>query len=293
MTEFYEGMIYRPPSEARSLILQITVGCKHNKCTFCYMYKDKKYRQRTPEEIEAIIEEGFQYRPHAERIFLADGDALSVETGLLVDILQRLYAKFPRLKRVGIYGGPLGILEKSPEELKLLLQHGLHIVYLGVESGSAAILKRVNKGVAPEEMISAGRRIVESGLQLSCTVISGLGGLENWQEHAVETARVLNAIDPQYVGLLTLMLEADTPLLKQVKAGTFTLLNQWEVLQELALMISELTLSGCTFRSNHPSNYLSLKAYLPDDKDRLLQSLHTVIEQNKQELLRPESWRGL
>ncbi|MDX9872369.1 MAG: radical SAM protein [Clostridia bacterium] len=290
---FYEGMVYRPPSEASSLILQVTVGCKHNACTFCTMYKDKRYRQRTPEEIEALIEEGFSHFPYAERIFLADGDALSLDTKIICDILKKLYAKFPHLQRVGIYGGPLNILEKSPKELQLLRQHGLHIVYLGIESGSAHILQQVNKGVTPEEMIAAGRSIVDAGLLLSCTVIAGLGGVERSEEHAVETARVLNAIDPQYVGVLTLMLEPGSPLLKQVRAGTFQLLNPWEILRELALLISELTLSDCTFRSNHASNYLSLKAHLPEEKESLLQSLHTVIVENRPELLKPESWRGL
>lgn len=142
---FYEGSIYRPPSESSSLILQVTVGCKHNQCTFCSMYKGKTFRQKKREEIDVIIEEGASLYPFAERIFLADGDALTFETELLVDILKKIYARFPHLKRVGIYGGPLDILAKSPEELSLLKQHGLHIVYLGIESGSAEVLQHIKK----------------------------------------------------------------------------------------------------------------------------------------------------
>lgn len=290
---FYEGSIYRPPSEASSLILQVTVGCKHNQCTFCSMYKGKAYRQKKREEIAGIIEEGVSLYPFAERIFLADGDALTLDTEILVNILKELYTRFPRLKRVGIYGGPLDILAKSPEELSLLKQHGLHIVYLGIESGSAEVLQRIKKGVTPQEMIKAGQRIVTSGILLSCTVISGLGGAELTKEHALETAKVVSAIDPQYFGTLTLMLEPSVPLLRQINAGTFKLLNPWENLQELRLIIQQLEVNNCIFRSNHASNYLTLKAHLPEEKDALLTTLSNVIKQNRNELLRPETWRGL
>lgn len=290
---FYEGSIYRPPSEASSLILQVTVGCKHNQCTFCSMYKGKSYHQKTREEIAEIIAEGASLYPFAERIFLADGDALTLETELLVDILKELYARFPRLKRVGTYGGPLDILAKSPEELSLLKQHGLHIVYLGIESGSAEVLQHIKKGVTPQEMITAGQRIVASGILLSCTVISGLGGAELTKEHALETAKVVSAIDPQYFGTLTLMLEPEAPLRRQVVTGSFRLLNPWETLQELKLMLQNLDVHNCIYRSNHASNYLTLKAHLPVEKDALLTTLSNVIKQNHNELLRPETWRGL
>ncbi|HVJ49673.1 radical SAM protein [Desulfitobacterium sp.] len=290
---FYEGNIYRPPSEASSLILQVTVGCKHNQCTFCSMYKGKPYRQKNREEIAEIIEEGVALYPLAKRIFLADGDALTLDTELLVDLLKELYARFPRLERVGIYGGPLDILAKSSAELTLLRQYGLQIVYLGIESGSAVVLKQIKKGVTPQEMITAGQRIVASGILLSCTVISGLGGTEYTKEHALETAKVVNAIDPQYFGTLTLILEPEAPLRRQVAAGTFKLLNPWETLEELKLMIQHLDVHNCVYRSNHASNYLTLKAHLPEEKDALLATLTNVLEQNRDELLRPETWRGL
>lgn len=290
---FYEGSIYRPPSEASSLILQVTVGCKHNQCTFCSMYKGKSYRQKTREEIAEIIDEGVALYPFTERIFLADGDALSLDTELLVDILKELYSRFTRLKRVGIYGGPLDILAKSPEDLSLLRQQGLHIVYLGIESGCTQVLKHIKKGVTPQEMITAGQRIVASGILLSCTAISGLGGKEYSNEHALQTAKVVSAIDPHYFGTLTLMLEPAAPLLREVNVESFKLLSPWEILQELKLMLQNIDVSNCIFRSNHASNYLTLKAHLPEEKDNLLVTLTNVIEQNRKELLRPETWRGL
>ena len=290
---FYEGIIYRPPSEGSSLILQVTVGCRHNQCTFCSMYKGKSFRIKGREEIMGVIEAGARQYPFAERIFLADGDALTLDTELLLDILKELYRQFPHLKRVGIYGGPKDILDKSLEELKLLYQKGLGIVYLGVESGSSILLDQIRKGVTPEEMITAGQRIVTSGLKLSCTVILGLGGMEHSQEHALDTAKVISAINPHYLGALTLMLEPEAPLSRHIKTGNFRLLSPWEVLQELQLMIQHLDVQNCVFRSNHASNYLSLKANLPSEKESLLATLARVIEENREEHLRPETWRGL
>ncbi|MGI6120168.1 MAG: radical SAM protein, partial [Desulfosporosinus sp.] len=191
---FYEGNIYRPPSEAYSLILQITVGCRHNACTFCTMYKEKTFRIKTREEINSIIAIAEEQASNTERIFLADGDAIAVDTPLLIEILDRLYEKFPRLKKVGIYGGPKDILAKSPKELAELKAHGLTIVYLGIESGNAEILTAVRKGVTPEQIVAAGQKVRESGLTLSCTVIIGLGGKALSHEHAVDTARITSAI---------------------------------------------------------------------------------------------------
>jgi len=290
---FYEGVIYRPPSEASSLILQVTVGCRHNQCTFCSSFKDKPYRAKSREEIAEIIKEGYSLHPYAERIFLADGDALTLDTELLLNILKELYQTFKHLKRVGIYGAPKDILEKSLEELTLLGQHGLHVVYLGVESGSSEVLSQVKKGVTPEEMIIAGQRVVTSGIKLSCTVILGLGGTRYSKEHALETAKVINAIDPHYLGLLTLMIEPAAPLSRQVDSGNFKLLSPWEILQELELMIQHINVNDCVFRCNHASNYLPLKAHLPSEKDTLLGTIAHVIRQSREELLKPEKWRRL
>ncbi|KLU60778.1 coproporphyrinogen III oxidase [Peptococcaceae bacterium CEB3] len=290
---FYEGVIYRPPSEASSLILQVTVGCRHNQCTFCSMYKGKSFRVKSDEEIRRLIGMGQAQYPWAERIFLADGDALTLDTELLLSILRQLYREFPRLQRVGIYGGPKDILAKSPQELNALKRQGLGIVYLGVESGSPVVLEQVKKGVTPQEMVLAGQRIVAAGLKLSCTVILGLGGKELSREHAFGTANILSAIDPHYLGALTLMPEPDAPLYRRVKGGEFKQLTAWETLHELYEMIEPLEVTDCIFRSNHASNYLPLKARLPQEKGQLLRTLTQIVGQAQSHLLRPEEWRGL
>ncbi|MGE4272916.1 MAG: radical SAM protein [Desulfitobacterium sp.] len=289
----YEGAVYRPPSEASSLILQITVGCRHNQCTFCSMYKGKNFRTLRKEDIMNSIDSGVREYPRAKRIFLADGDALACDTDLLGEILQTLYQRFPYLERVGIYGGPKDILNKTPQELFYLKDQGLGIVYLGVESGSEDVLKFIGKGVTPAEMKAAGQRVVASGLKLSCTIILGLGGKEASEKHALETGIVLSAINPHYIGALTLMLDPEAPLYKKMQSGEFILLNPWEYLMELEQIIQGLNLRDCLFRSNHASNYLPLKAHLPYDKEHLLSTLKKVIEENREEALRPESWRGL
>jgi len=290
---FYEGKIFRPPSEAKSIILQITVGCRHNACTFCTMYKDKSFRIKSRTEINEIITIAQAQDSDAERIFLADGDAISVDNSLLIEVLDQLYKKFPRLKRVGIYGGPKDILAKSPEELAELKAHGLTIVYLGVESGNEGILSSVCKGVTALEMIEAGQKVKFSGLTLSCTVIIGLGGKARSHEHAIDTAQVISKIDPQYLGALTLMLEPEAPLTKAIKNGSFEILTPFESLGELRTLLGELNVSNCVFRSNHASNYLPLRATLPQDRTALLQTLDSVIDNQTVERLRPDYWRGL
>ncbi|MBC2722620.1 radical SAM protein [Desulfosporosinus sp.] len=290
---FYEGKIFRPPSEAKSIILQITVGCRHNACTFCTMYKDKSFRIKSRTEIHEIIAIAQAQDSDAERIFLADGDAIAVDNSLLIEILDQLYKKFPRLKRVGIYGGPKDILAKSPEELAELKTHGLTIVYLGVESGNEGILSSVCKGVSALEMIEAGQKVKSSGLTLSCTVIIGLGGKAHSHEHATDTAQVISKIDPEYLGALTLMLEPEAPLTKAIKNGSFQILTPFESLSELRTLLSELKVSNCVFRSNHASNYLPLRATLPQDRNALLQTLDSVIDNQTLERLRPDYWRGL
>lgn len=290
---FYEGAIIRPPSEADSLILQITVGCRHNACTFCGAFKTKRFRIKSEQEIEEIISTARAYYPDVEKIFLADGDALTIETSELIKILDQLYRSFKRLKRVGIYGGPKNIREKSLEELKELKKHGLYIVYLGVESGSAAILRDVHKGVTPEEMIVAGQKVMSSGLLLSCTVIIGLGGKANSQEHALETAKVISAINPHYLAALTLIIRREAPLRRAVEKGEFELLSPFETLREIKLLVENLQVTDCVFRCNHASNYLPLKATLPQEGPLLVNLLDKVIKENQTEWLRPESWRAL
>ncbi|WP_313758950.1 radical SAM protein [Tissierella sp.] len=274
----YEGSLYRPPSEAYSLIVQATIGCTHNKCTFCSMYKDKKFRIRNTDEIIEDFKIAREKYKYVKRIFIADGDALAIKTEELVKIFSFIKQFFPQCERVGIYGSPKAILSKSDEELDRLKSLGLGIIYLGVESGSDKILKDIKKGVTREEMIRAGRMVVKSGIELSVTLISGIGGQKDSYEHAVESAKIINEINPNYVGLLTLLVEESTPLYKDVQNGKFTLLTPKEVLLETKKMVENLNVENCIFRSNHASNYVALKGTLPKDKDIILSQIEEGLE---------------
>jgi len=288
----YDMPLYRPPSEADSLILQVTLGCSHNKCTFCSMYKTKKFRILSDREIEQHIKWALDYYPMAPRIFLADGNALAMDTIKLKELVKNLYNVFPNLQRVTTYAGPRDILEKNDQELQELRSAGITMLYLGVESGSSEVLKNINKGVTPQEMVEAGQKARRAGFQLSCTIILGLGGKELWQEHARKTAEVINQIQPEYLGALTLMVEDITPLAGHVKRGEFKLLQPIEIIEEQYELISNLDLAHCVFRSNHASNYLALKGVLNQDKEKLLQSL-IAAKSIGEKAFRPESRRGL
>ncbi|NMB08871.1 MAG: B12-binding domain-containing radical SAM protein [Tissierellia bacterium] len=269
----YEGRLYRPPSEAYSLIVQATIGCSHNKCTFCSMYKEDKFRIRPTEEIIEDLLLGRKHYKKIKRVFLADGDALIIKTEELVKILQAIKNIFPECERVGIYGSPKSILLKTKEELDELRDLGLGIIYLGLESGSDKILKDIKKGVNSKEMIEAGKKIKDSNIKSSVTLISGIGGKENSIEHALESARVLNAMEPDYIGLLTLLLEEGTELYEDVKNGKFQILNPKEVLIETKNLVENLEIDNCIFRSNHASNYLSLRGTLMEDKELILKQI--------------------
>lgn len=287
----YDTPLYRPPSEANSLIIQVTIGCSHNKCTFCSMYKTKKFRIRSTHEIFNDLEEMAEPYKGIRRIFLADGNALVLKTSELKDILLKIKELFPRCERVGIYSAPKDILRKTVEELKELKECGLGIAYLGIESGSDRILNSIKKGVTSDEMIEAGKRISESEILLSATLISGIGGKDYWEEHAKESARVINAINPDYLGLLTLLVEPGTEMYDLINAGSFELLSPEEVVLETRDLIKNLNLNNCVFRSNHASNYFVLEGTLPDDKGRLLQHLDCILNNNDD--FRHEHYRSL
>lgn len=287
----YEGAIFRPPSEAASLILQISVGCSNNTCTFCSAYKDKKFRIKTWPEIESDILSARRYRNSVNRVFLADGNALALDTNLLLKTLDMLYKEFPYLERVSIYAGAQDVSRKQPEELKKLKDAGLGIVYFGLESGSDKVLKLVRKGVTAAKMVEACRKVKEAGLTLSITVISGLGGTDMTEEHALETASVISAINPDYLSTLTLMVVEGTPLYDQVQRGEFKLMTPIQDLRELKLMLENVNLTNCTFRSNHASNYLPLKGVLNRDRQALLNLLERALA--TPDMLRPEYLRGL
>ncbi|HLR36034.1 MAG TPA: radical SAM protein [Tissierellales bacterium] len=269
----YEGNLYRPPSEAHSLIVQATIGCSHNKCTFCSMYKKDKFKIRETKDIVKDLEIGRKYYPKVKRIFLADGDALIIKTEELKKILMTIKELYPECKRVGIYGSPKSILGKNVEELQELNNLGLGIIYLGVETGSDTILKEIKKGVTSEEIIDAGKKVKETNIELSVTLISGIGGAKYTKEHAIESAKVINEINPNYIGLLTLLIEKETELYNKIEEERFALLTPKEVLLETEEFIKKLELDNCIFRSNHASNYVSLKGTLGRDKKLILNQI--------------------
>ncbi|MBS7526262.1 radical SAM protein [Fusibacter paucivorans] len=288
----YEGAVYRPPSEARSLIIQTTIGCSHNQCTFCYMYKEKKFRVRKMEAILADLQDvKAQYGDITNNFFLADGNALCLGTDKLITILKTIKTLFPSSGRIGIYAAPKDILNKTPEDLSLLKANGIEIAYLGIESGSDKVLKDVNKGVTQQEMVEAGQKLKASGIKLSTMVISGLGGSADWELHAEESAKVVNAIQPDYLALLTLLTPEGTPLYDSIQNGTFKLLDPTDVLVETRRMLEKIELNDCVFRSNHVSNYLSLAGHFPEDKPKLLDAIdHSLGDQRH---LRDEWMRQL
>lgn len=269
----YEGKLYRPPSEAYSLIIQATIGCSHNRCTFCSMYKDKKFRIRNTDEIIKDLVEGRQSHRYVKRIFLADGDALIIETKDLIKILKFIQELFPECERVGAYGSPKSILNKTREELNKLKSFGLGILYLGLESGSDKILEKINKGVKSKDMVEASRKVVGAGIELSVTLISGIGGKQYSKIHALESANILNQMNPNYIGLLTLLIEKETQLHKEIQQGKFQLLTPKEVLEETRILVEGLEIDDCIFRSNHASNYISLRGTLMEDKELILKQI--------------------
>jgi radical SAM superfamily enzyme YgiQ (UPF0313 family) len=288
----YEGAIYRPPSEANSLILQITVGCSHNRCTFCSSYKEKRFRIKTFQEIAEDIDEAARSGWSFERVFLADGDALIVPQSRLLKVLDYLREKLPGLKRVGIYANAKGVLRKTVDELRELKGAGLGIVYLGVESGDQVVLDRVRKGTTYERLVQAGGMVKEAGIKLSVTVLLGIGGRERSREHAIATGRILTEMDPDYVGALSLIIVPGTPLYEEIEKGEFVLPTPFELIEELRTMIAHTDMQGLFF-SNHASNYLPVKARMPTDKEATLQRIDEVLATRDPILLRPEHFRAL
>lgn len=287
----YEGRIFRPPSEAASLILQVTVGCAHNRCTFCTMYKEKQFKIKPLEEVLDILGVLKNKYPQTERIFIADGDALILPMAYWNVLLPVLHDYFPKLKRITSYGTPRDVLGKTDEDLESLKNMGLSMIYMGLETGSDALLASIDKGVTAAEMIAAGKKLKKAKIKQSITVISGLGGRTHWEAHARETAQVLNAMDPEFVGLLTLLLEEDCTMLDFIKSGQMAFLSPLEILEETRLLIEGLEVSDCHFRSNHASNYLALAGHLPEDKALLLAKIDACLKPGVQ--LRSENQRRL
>lgn len=287
----YEGTLYRPPSEAYSLIVQATIGCSHNSCSFCSMYKNKTFRIRPIKEIIEDFKEARKRYSRVEKVFLADGDALIINTGDLITILQNIKSLFPECKRVGVYGSPKSILGKSNEELTFLKDQGLGIIYLGIESGSDKILKDIHKGVTSKEIIEAGKKVREAGIALSVTLISGLGGREDTVEHAIESANIINAINPNYLGILTLMIEEGTELQLKIASGEFSLLSPREVMEEMKVFLENIEVKDTVFRSNHASNYINLGGVLSEEKNKILKEIDYILTNDS--YYKDERLRGL
>ena len=290
----YDGSIWRPPSEARSLILQATVGCSHNACIFCVSYKSKNYRIRGAVGIQTDLASlPIHYKERTRRVFLADGNALAMPTSELEGTLKLLYKELPGLERVGVYGYAKDVRKKTVDDLKKLKKSGLGIVYLGLETGDDELLRWARKGVDSTENITASNKIRDAGISLSLTIILGLGGLENSEKHAKSTAHVLNAIDPEYVGALTLMTPPGTKIHEMVNEQEFIPMAPMAILDELKVLIENLELSNCVFRTNHASNYLAIRGTLNSEKEMILKLLNETINNEDTSKFRPGYLRGL
>lgn len=287
----YEGNIIRPPSEANSILLQVTVGCSRNKCTFCGTYRGEGFRIKSDDIIFSDIDFAAQYCKRQRRVFLCDGDALVIPQKRLLPILEAIEQRLPWVTRVGLYANAKSIEMKSPEELKQLADHRVGIAYMGLETGDDETLKAINKGALSERMIRAGQKIRAAGIKLSVTVLLGIAGRQRSLIHARETGRVLSAIDPEYVGALSLMLIPGTPLCRDYEAERFELIEPPEMLAELRTMIAHTNLSRGLFHANHASNYLPIKARLPRDKEATLAMIDAALAGKVP--LKPEFLRAL
>ncbi len=287
----YDEPLFRPPSEARSLILQATLGCSHNRCTFCSMYRQKRFRPRPPGEVLADAARARAVRgPDVERIFLADGDVMCLSPRRLLDLLRPLQRTFPGLQRVGVYANARDVLQKSDAQLRELRRHKLGILYLGLESGDEPTLARVHKGATADQIVTAAIRAREAGMDTSVMVLIGLAGAERSLEHAAASAAAVSAMAPTYTGLLTYTPVPGSPLYAQLKAGAFQLPDPRGSLLEIQAFVQGLRCQT-RFSCNHASNYLPLRGDLPADQGRLLALLQAALR--GEIALRPEFLRGL
>ena len=288
----YEGNIFRPPSEAYSLLVQVTIGCTHNKCTFCSMYKDKKFRVRDLDEVIQDLKWAKEHYRRVDRIFLCDGDALALSNNRLMPILEFISDNFPECERVTVYGRAKDALKKTDEEMRQLYEAGIKMVYLGAESGSEKVLKAINKGETRQELIDGVKKIEASGMKASVTFISGLAGKDGWEDHAIQTGTMISEMQPSYVGLLTLMVETGVPMADDIQSGKLRLLSAEEIMAETLLMLQNTNVQkDCVFRSNHASNYVSLRGTLPADREKMMALLRKAM--NNHDMFKDERFRAL
>ena len=288
----YDAPLYRPPSEAKSLIFQVTLGCSFNECSFCDMYRSKEYSERSWEEVKAEIDLMAKTMPETTRIFLADGDALNLSTDYMIQIVEYIYQKFPNLERVSCYAMPMNLLKKTSEDLDRMNKAGLNRLYLGIETGNDIILKKVTKGATQKTMIKACKKAKDAGFTLSCMVILGLGGSKYTKENAVDTAKVINAVEPDYVGALTLYLENGIKEEFLTKfEGEFERLTDSQAIDELELFISEIDVANeIIFRANHGSNAYNVGGTFPQNKMEMLEKIAWM--KKHPEVVRPQGLRG-
>jgi radical SAM superfamily enzyme YgiQ (UPF0313 family) len=290
----YRGAVIRPPSEASSLIVQVTYGCSNASCDFCSTYLDKPFAVRPPDEVvDDITGLPDSIRQRVRRVFLADGDALALSRRRLTDILSLLRAALPALERVSSYANAQNLLKKSPDDLRAIREAGLELLYLGLESGDDTTLAAIHKGVTVAQQIEGCAKASAAGFGLSVTAILGLAGAERSALHAEATGVALSAIDPEYIGVLSLMVEPGTRMEARVRGGEFVVPDALTMLGELRGMIAATTVSDAVFRSNHASNYLPVGGRLPHDKEAMLAALDGVLAAPERARLKPEEWRLL
>ncbi len=288
----YDAPLYRPPSEAKSLIFQVTLGCSFNECSFCDMYRSKEYSERNWEEVKGEIDMMSKMLPDTTKIFLADGDALNLDTEYMIQIVKYVYEKFPNLERVSCYAMPMNLLKKTPEELDAMKKAGLNMLYLGIETGSDILLKKITKGATAKTIIKSCKKAKDAGFTLSCMVILGIGGSKYSSENARETAKVISQVKPDYVGALTLYLEngiKDEFLTKFDEE--FIRISDSEAINELEELITEINVDGnVVFRANHGSNAYNIAGTFPEDKQAMLDKITWMKEHP--EVVRPQGLRG-
>jgi radical SAM superfamily enzyme YgiQ (UPF0313 family) len=290
----YVGNVIRPPSEAASLIVQVTVGCSHNMCTFCGTYKEQQYRQKDLSLVKRDIDEAAEYGLHYRKAFFADGDVLILPTGTILDLIDYTKKRIPSIDRFGVYGNTKAIMRKTSAELEELKSAGLGIVYQGIESGNETVLKKIKKGALPHRMMETAAKIVDAGILLSQTVLLGIGGVEMSMAHARDTGKLLSQMSPDYVGALTVMILTGTQLEKDHRAGRFVLPDKFGLLRELAVIIENLDVERkCFFASNHASNYLPIRATLPQQKEELMGVFKKILKEKDEGILKPEFLRAL
>lgn len=274
----YEGTVYRPPSEANSLLIQATIGCPHNKCSFCSMYKRSKFRIRSVEDIkEDLLAAHDYYGPYIESLFFPDGNTIIMKTDQLVEIFNYAKELFPTLKRITVYGSARFVNKKKLEDLQRLKEAGLSRIHTGMESGDDITLARIQKGTTAAEIIEAGLKLKKVGIDTSEYYLVGIGGKERWREHALESARVLSEFSPDFIRLRTFVPVRHTPLYEEYQQGTFQLLSPHEALREIGLLIANLHCEGSMVLSDHVSNYWNIEGRIPDDKEHMLAEIERAL----------------